>query len=98
MEKVVVEAPDELVAQYDQYRDRLGDIIFLGLLQLKIHEALLFYRRGIASLGRAAELAGVSGEEMIRQARAAGVEPRWSERMVEDGLERSSHTTPIPTD
>lgn len=86
MKKVIVEVPEELVARDDQYRDRLGEIVLLGLHQVKVREALLLYERGVASLGRAAELAGVSDEEMIRQARAAGVEPRWSEEMIEDEL------------
>jgi len=39
---------------------------------------------GLMSFGRAAELAGLSQQEMIRQARAFGVFPRWSEKMAEE--------------
>ena len=42
--------------------------------------------RSLASFGRAAELAGLPLEEMMRQARARGIEPRWSEKMVEEEL------------
>jgi predicted HTH domain antitoxin len=44
------------------------------------------YKRGLVSFGRAAELAGLSQKELMRQARANGIEPRWSEKMVEDEL------------
>jgi len=44
------------------------------------------YKQGLASFGRAAELAGLPQEEMMRQARAHGIEPRWSKKMVEEEL------------
>ena len=86
MEKVVIEIPAELVQEFSLYRDRLREVILLGLLQLKVQEALLLYRRGLVSFGRAAELAGLSRQEMMRQARAFGVQPRWSEQMIEEEL------------
>ena len=59
---------------------------YLGLSQVKIQEALLLYQRGLVSLGRAAELAGLPEQEMARQARAMGLSPRWTEKMVEEEL------------
>ena len=56
------------------------------LSQVKVQEALLFYQRGSVSFGRAAELAGLLEPEMMQQARAAGIEPRWTEAMVEEEL------------
>jgi predicted HTH domain antitoxin len=47
---------------------------------------LLLYKRGLVSLGRAAELAGISERDMIRQARAADIEPVWSASQVEEEL------------
>lgn len=41
---------------------------------------------GQISLARAAEIAEVSLVDMIRQAHAAGVEPRWSETMLSEEL------------
>ena len=41
---------------------------------------------GLVSLGRAAELAGLTEQEMILQARAAGIQPRWSQARVEEEL------------
>lgn len=86
MEKVTVEIPAGLVAEYEQYQDRLREVILLGLLQLKIQEALLLYKRGLVSFARAAEMAGLSRPEMIRQARAFDIQPRWSEQMVQEEL------------
>ena len=86
MEGVTVKIPADIVQDFEPYQDRLREIILLGLTQLKVHEALLLYRRGIVSFGRAAEIAGLSTPEMIRQARAFGIEPRWSEKMVDEEL------------
>jgi len=86
MEKIVIEVPDELVLEFKPYQDKLREVILLGVLQLKVQEALLMYKRGLVSLARAAELAGLSRQEMIRQARAFGVQPRWSEQMVQEEL------------
>ena len=76
MEKIVIEIPDELVQEFKPYQDKLRELILLGLHQLKIQEALMLYSQGVISFSRAAELAGLSGQEMSRQARAFGVRPR----------------------
>jgi predicted HTH domain antitoxin len=86
VEKVVIEIPDQLVEEFKLYEDRLREIILLGLLQLKVQEALMLYSRGVVSFARATELAGLSTPDMIRQARAFGVHPRWSEEMVQEEL------------
>lgn len=86
MKKLIVEVPEELAVECAQQWDRLAENILLGLHQVKIREALLLVERSVASLGRTAELAGISTEAMIQQARAAGVQPRWSEEMTEDEL------------
>ncbi len=86
MQKMIVEIPDELVSQFTPYQDRLPELMLLGLHQVKAQEALLLYSRGLISFARAAELAGLSRTEMIRQARAAGVRPRWSEAMIQKEL------------
>jgi len=86
VEKVAIEIPDQLVEEFKLYEDRLREIILLGLLQLKVREALMLYNRGVVSFARAAELAGLSTPDMIRQARAFGVQPRWSEEMVQEEL------------
>ena len=86
MKKIYLEVSDELVQQLKPYEDKLTEIVLLGLQQLKIHEALMLYSRGLISFGRAAELAGLSERELIRHARAAGIQPQWNEDMLEDEL------------
>jgi predicted HTH domain antitoxin len=86
MQKVVIEIPDEFAQEISPYRDRLKELMLLGLLQFKTQEALLLYSRGLVSFARAAELAGMDRPAFIRQARAFGVKPRWSEQMVQEEL------------
>jgi predicted HTH domain antitoxin len=86
MQQVVIELPDDVARQVGSYRDRLKELVLLGLFQLKAQEALAMYTRGIVSFGRATEIAGLSHSEMVRQARAVGIKPRWSEQMVEEEL------------
>lgn len=86
MAKTTVEIPDERMAELEAYKDQLGELLLLGLSQVKIQQALLIYKRGLVSIGRAAELAGLSKRDMIRQARAAGIEPHWSASQVEEEL------------
>jgi len=84
MAKTIIDISDDKLPELEPYKDRLGELLLLGLSQIKIQEVLLLYQRGLLSFGRAAELAGLSEQEMIRQARAFGVVPRWSEKMVEE--------------
>jgi predicted HTH domain antitoxin len=84
MAKTVIDISDDKLSELEPYKDRLGELLLLGLSQIKIQEVLLLYQRGLLSFGRAAELAGLSEQEMIRQARAFGVVPRWSEKMAEE--------------
>jgi hypothetical protein len=84
MAKTVIDISDDKLAELETYKDRLAELLLLGLSQIKIQEVLLLYQRGLVSFGRASELAGLSEQEMIRQARAFGVVPRWSEKMAEE--------------
>ncbi|EFK06171.1 putative toxin-antitoxin system, antitoxin component [delta proteobacterium NaphS2] len=81
-----LEIPADRIADIEKYKDRLSEVLLLGLTQMKIQESLYLYKRGLTSFRRAAELAGLAQEEMMRQARAHGIEPRWSEHMVEEEL------------
>ena len=74
------------MAELEAYKDRLGDLLLLGLSQIKIQEALLLYKRGVISIGRAAELVGSTEQEMVNQARAFGIQPRWNETQVQEEL------------
>ena len=86
MGKTMVEIPDESLKDLEAYKDRLGELLLLGLSQIRIQESLVLYKRGLVSFGRAAELAGLLEQEMMYQARAFGVQPRWSEKMVAEEL------------
>ena len=86
MQQVMIELPDDLARQVGPYQGRLKELLLLGLLQIKTQEALTLYTRGIVSFARAAEIAGLSRSEMIHQARAFGIRPRWADKMVEEEL------------
>lgn len=86
MPEATVTIPDEWISDLEPYRDRLTELLLLGLSQLRLQEALLLYQRGLISFGRAAELARVSPTELSRHATAMGVEPRYDERMVQEEL------------
>ena len=86
MATTTVEIPDERLPELEAYKDKLGELLLLGLSQVKMQEALLLYQRGVISFGRAAELADVSERDLIRQAPAFGVQPRWAEQMVDEEL------------
>lgn len=86
MAKTVIEIPDERLSELEAYKDKLCELLLLGLSQMKIQEALLLYQRGIISIGRAAELSDISEQDVIRHARALGISPRWSEDMLRDEL------------
>lgn len=86
MKKLTIELSDELARQVSGYEGRLPELVLLGLAQLKAQESLALYTRGLISFARAAEVAGLPRPEFIRQARALGIRPRWSEQMVDDEL------------
>ncbi len=50
MAKTTVEIPDQKMAELEAYKDRLGELLLLGLSQVKIQEALLLYQRGLYQL------------------------------------------------
>ena len=71
----------------DDLKMTLGEVLEReNLQQVRIAEALLLYGRGLVSFARAADLAGISREEMIRQARAVGAGPRFSDRALDEEL------------
>ena len=86
MQEFTIEVPDDLMRELQPYRDRLREVLALGLRQMKVREVLVLYEQGVVSLERAAELTALSREEIIQQARAYGIHPRWSEEMVRADL------------
>lgn len=86
MEVLRIELPESVATELKNRQEIVTEIILLGLSQLKIQEALTLYKRGLVSIGRAAEIAGLTEDEMITQARAANIAPRWDEQMVREEL------------
>lgn len=86
MPKLEIELTDDLAEQLRPYQDRVREILVLGLQQMRMGQALLRYEQGVVSFARASELAGVPEDALIRHARSAGIEPRWSEAMVSEEL------------
>jgi hypothetical protein len=44
MAKTVIEISDERLGDLEPYKDKLGELLLLGLSQIKIHESLLLYQ------------------------------------------------------
>lgn len=87
MPKFAVEVSEDLLKDIPlQDEAMIRQIFELGLTQLKVELALRRYREGGMSLGYAARLAGVPKREMILQARARGIMPRFSEQTVWEEL------------
>ncbi len=74
---------EELQGEREQW---LQEIIHLGVQQLKIRRALEIYQAGDCSLGYAAEQVDIPKQELIREARARGIEPTFDERIVQEEL------------
>jgi predicted HTH domain antitoxin len=88
MEKVVrVEIPEAWLRDLDwDQATVMREIIQLGINQLKIRHALELYQAGAGSLGYVAELLGLSKRDLIREARARGIEPPFDEQTVREEL------------
>jgi predicted HTH domain antitoxin len=88
MAKVVtVEIPEQWLQGLDwDQTTMIQEIIQLGLYQFKIRRALDMYQAGAGSLGYVAEKAGLSKRDLIREARARGIEPAFDEQTVSEEL------------
>ena len=84
MAKITIEIPEARLPELPACQTKLGELLLLGLSQMKIQESLFRYQRGLISFARPAELAGVSQREMIRQARAFGISPRWDTKTFKE--------------
>ena len=88
MEKTTrVEIPEEWLQGLDWDQAAVvQEIIQLGTYQLKVRRALAMYQAGVGSLGYVAEQAGLSKRDLIREARARGIEPLFDEETVREKL------------
>ncbi len=85
-EKVIIEIPTDLADQLADRTEIVPEILRLGLRQLRVQEALLLYEQGVVTLARAAELADLPLQEMIQEARSKGIQPKWSDSMIEEEM------------
>jgi predicted HTH domain antitoxin len=67
-------------------QEMLVEVLERGLRELKIERALARYVAGGVSFAAAAQLAGLTREDLTRQAYARGVQPAYSEQTVEEEL------------
>jgi len=84
--RIEVLIPDDLATELDAFGGPVSDLLTLGLRQTRIIAALAAYSEGGISFARAAEIAEIPKSDLIWHARAAGLEPRWSEATVEEEL------------
>lgn len=89
MSKITVEISEDFLKDIPlKDKEVIRHIFELGLTQLKVEVALRRYREGGMSLGYAARLAGITKQEMILQAKARGLMPRFSEQTLREELKK----------
>jgi len=86
MSTITIAIPDDLSAQLEPYRDRLDDLLRIGLREMKMEQSLSLYKKGSLSLWKAARLAGVSLREMTQYAIAQGLRPTVDEETIREEL------------
>jgi predicted HTH domain antitoxin len=88
VEKVVtLEIPEQWLQGLDWDRTTvMQEIIRLGIYQFKVRRSLEMYQTGAGSLGYLAERAGLSKRDLIREARARGIEPSFDEQTIREEL------------
>ncbi len=85
-ETITVQVPREWLRGIAEEEFALQEIVRLGLHQYKVERALVLYRGGVGSLGYIAEQLGLSKRDLIREARARGIEPGFSEQTAHEEL------------
>jgi predicted HTH domain antitoxin len=88
MEKTItMEIPEQWLHDLDIDQGMvLQEIVRLGIHQFKVRRALEMYQAGAGSLGYVAEKTGLSKRDLIREARARGIEPSFDEQTVREEL------------
>ena len=81
MAKANVDVPDQLLRELENYKDRMGELLMLGLSQdqnpgVPVHVPSVVWCRW----EERPSLAHISEREMIHQARAAGMSPVLTRR------------------
>jgi predicted HTH domain antitoxin len=86
METLTVTVSETLFEQVAPYQADLGELLRLGLRQVKMEQSLALFKQGGISLWRAARLAGVSLREMAQYAVAQGLRAAEDEETLHEEL------------
>ena len=86
MKTVTLRLPDYLAETLPAEESSLCEILKLGLKQFRIERAIKRYKKGGASLAKAAEMACISIREMVSIAYAHGLEPKYDESLVKSKI------------
>jgi hypothetical protein len=86
METLTLTVSEALWAEVVPYQGNLGELLRLGLRQVKMEQALALFKQGGISLWRAARLAGVSLREMAQYAAAQGLRAPVDEALIQEEL------------
>ena len=87
MEFINVKVPDNVVKDIkavEKDEVNIARILETGIHQIKIERALSLFKQGNISIWNAAKRAGIPLREMIIQASAYGIKPKFDERMIEE--------------
>jgi len=87
MEFVNIKVPDNVIKDIkdmEEYETDIERIVETGIHQIKIERALSRFKHGDISIWNAAKIAGVPLREMIVQASAHGIKPKYDEKMIEE--------------
>jgi len=86
---ITLEIPERWIRDVDLNQTAvMEEVIELGVYQYKVQRALRLYQSGAGSLGYVAEQAGLLKRDLIREARARGIEPDYDEQTVREELGR----------
>ncbi len=86
METLTVSVSEALMREIAPYRGELAELLWLGLRQVKMEQALTLYKQGGVSIWRAARLAGVSMREMTQYAAAQGLRATIDDETLREEL------------
>ena len=87
MRLINVKVPDNIIREIkaiEKDESDIAKILETGIHQIKIEHSLSLFKRGDISIWNAAKMAGVPLREMIVQASAYGIKPKFDEKMIEE--------------
>jgi len=86
METLTLTVSETLYKEIAPYHGDLGELLRLGLRQVKMEQALSLFKQGGISLWHAARLAGVSLREMTQYAAAQGLRATADDETLREEL------------